>query len=121
MHLTAEPMPDDSTPQAFRYGPIVLSGDFGSQGLTEELIRHQQCPETRKAPMDVPSLRAEGKLENWIKPAGSAPLTFRIAGSNPPITFRPLNVINCCGDGLRLTGVFHDCSGHLYSVNTPLT
>jgi DUF1680 family protein len=37
MRLSVEAMPDDSTTQAFLYGPLVLAGDLGSEGLTEEL------------------------------------------------------------------------------------
>jgi hypothetical protein len=41
MRLMSEPMPDDPAMQAFLFGPIVLSGDFGTQGLTEQLVGHQ--------------------------------------------------------------------------------
>jgi hypothetical protein len=37
MRLTVEAMPDDATTQAFLYGPLVLAGDLGNEGLTEEL------------------------------------------------------------------------------------
>jgi len=92
MRLTSEAMPDDASVQAFLYGPIVLAGDLGSQGLTPELINHQQGPETRNAPMHVPGLRAQGKqLDDWIKPDGATPLAFRVTSANPPIKLRPLN------------------------------
>ncbi|MEI9974736.1 MAG: hypothetical protein WDO73_23410 [Ignavibacteriota bacterium] len=38
MSLTVEAMPDDPKTQAFLYGPIVLAGDLGSDGLTEQMI-----------------------------------------------------------------------------------
>ena len=38
MHLTVEATPDDPTLQAFLYGPLVLAGDFGSAGLTKEML-----------------------------------------------------------------------------------
>jgi DUF1680 family protein len=92
MRLTSEALPDDPTQQAFLYGPIVLAGDLGPQGLTEQLIRNQQAPDTAKAPMDVPSLKPSGKdLADWVKPSGSAPLTFQTTGQRQDITFRPLN------------------------------
>jgi DUF1680 family protein len=92
MNLTAEPFADDSRVQAFLYGPIVLAGDLGAQGLTEELIVDKQGPEVAKAPMSVPELHASGKkLEDWIKPDSSAPLTFRTAGSSTSVTLKPLN------------------------------
>ena len=38
MHLHAEAMPDDRSTQAFLYGPVVLAGDLGGNGLTESHI-----------------------------------------------------------------------------------
>ena len=92
MSLAAEPFSDEPGVQAFLYGPIVLAGDLGAQGLTEALIAGQQGPATSKIPMSVPELHASGKkLEDWIKRDGSAPLTFRTAGSGSGVTLKPLN------------------------------
>src|SRR6202034_1088421 len=38
MHLHVESMPDDPKRQAFLYGPLVLAGDLGGEGLTEANI-----------------------------------------------------------------------------------
>ena len=38
MHLHAQAMPDDPAMQAFLYGPLVLAGDLGGEGLTEAHI-----------------------------------------------------------------------------------
>ena len=38
MHLHVEPLPDDPHMQAFLYGPLVLAGDLGNEGLTEAHI-----------------------------------------------------------------------------------
>ena len=38
MHLHVEAMPDDPHMQAFLYGPLVLAGDLGNEGLTEAHI-----------------------------------------------------------------------------------
>ena len=92
MGLSAEPFPDDPRVLAFLYGPIVLAGDLGAQGLSEDLILDQQGPAVAKIPMSVPELRVSGKtLEDWIKPDGSAPLTFRAAASNGSVALKPLN------------------------------
>ena len=93
MSLAAEAFPDDPRVQAFRYGPIVLAGDLGAQGLRDDLVLDQQGPEVSKAaPISVPELRASGKkLEDWIKQDGNTPLTFRIAASNASVTLKPLN------------------------------
>src|SRR5262249_62083352 len=34
LHLHAESLPDDPRMQAFLYGPLVLAGDLGGEGLT---------------------------------------------------------------------------------------
>ena len=61
MSLAAEAFPDEPRTQAFLFGPIVLAGDLGAQGLTDALIVDQQAPEVAKIPMSVPELRASGK------------------------------------------------------------
>jgi len=54
MSLAAEPFADEPAVQAFLYGPVVLAGDFGNQGLTDALVNNQQGPAVAKAPMSVP-------------------------------------------------------------------
>jgi DUF1680 family protein len=46
MHVTVEKTPDDHT-QAFLYGPLVLAGDFGSEGLTESMLVGPNSPRVR--------------------------------------------------------------------------
>jgi hypothetical protein len=42
--------------------------------------------------MSVPDLRSSGKkLEDWIKPDGSTPHSFRAAASSGNVTLKPLN------------------------------
>jgi len=92
MSLAAEPFPGEPRVQAFLYGPIALAGDLSAEGLTEELILDQQGPAVAGIPMGVPELHASGKkIEDWIKRDGSAPLTFRAAGSESGVTLKPLN------------------------------
>jgi DUF1680 family protein len=92
MSLAAESFADAPSVQAFRYGPIVLAGDLGKEGLTDALVANQQGPAVNKAPISVPDLRASGKkLEDWIKPEGAAPLTFRAASAGGSVTLKPLN------------------------------
>ena len=47
MHLSVEAMPDDPKTQAFLYGPLVLAGDLGSEGLTEQLTVGPNAPRMR--------------------------------------------------------------------------
>ncbi len=81
MRLTAEPLADDPTQQAFLYGPLVLAGQFPKTGLEDDL-EHNQGPEIQEAPaVDVPALKANGAEPGvWIKPVPGEALTFRITG-----------------------------------------
>jgi len=90
MRLTAEPLADDRTQQAFLYGPLVLAGQFPKTGLAEDL-EHHQGPETQEAPaLDVPLLKGAGPdPATWIKPVPGEALTFRTTGQE--LTLKPLN------------------------------
>jgi len=93
MHLSVEAMPDDPKTQAFLYGPLVLAGDLGSEGLTEQLTVGPNAPRMRGMPLEIPSFQAAGTdPASWIKPAG-APLTFRTTGQQKDVTLAPLNSI----------------------------
>jgi DUF1680 family protein len=108
MHLGVEAMPDDSRVQAFLYGPLVLAGDLGAEGLTEAhiigpnfrvgapgleqhgspLARSNQVPPVPD--LEIPRLRPSGEdPASWIKPAAE-PLTFRTIGQSRDVTFLPL-------------------------------
>jgi DUF1680 family protein len=91
MRLHMEAMPDDPAVQAAMYGPIVLAGDLGSEGLTDKLIIGPEGPQMRRLPMDVPGLRAGGKdPAAWIKNGGQ-PLVFETTGQSKNFTLAPLN------------------------------
>ena len=104
MHLSVEAMPDDPTLQAFLYGPVVLAGDLGNEGLTPQMIDGQQGPAVRR-PDGPPANPNRPMLESvvlppfhaaapdpasWIKPA-EKPLTFRTTGQKQDVTLFPLN------------------------------
>jgi DUF1680 family protein len=108
-HLTVEATPDDPHTQAFLYGPLVLAGDFGAEGLNEHLLEGPSAPAVRRGnesiptssnqpnvqpppPLDVPVLHPTGDIASWVKP-GDQPLTFRITGQSKDITLAPLNSI----------------------------
>jgi len=93
MDLHVAAMPDDPALQAVLYGPLVLAGDLGSQGLTRKMIVGPQGPETGSLPIEIPRFQSAGKdLKEWIRPQGE-PLTFRTAGQPRDITLTPLNRI----------------------------
>ena len=94
MSLHAHPMPDDPTLEAFLYGPLVLAGELGAEGLTREM--HYGGADGRNKlvgdPVPVPDFRASGKsLDSWIKPVPGRPLAFRTAGQARDVTLIPLN------------------------------
>jgi DUF1680 family protein len=93
MQLRIESMPDDKHMQAVLYGPVVLAGDLGSDGLTEDLIVGPNAPRLQRLPMNVPTFRAASADPNsWIKP-GNAPMSFRTTGQQTDVTLAPLNSI----------------------------
>jgi DUF1680 family protein len=89
MSLRTEAMPDDPKTQAILYGPVVLAGDLGAEGLTERMIIGPNNPAVQRNPIEVPAFKA---APGWIQPAG-APLTFRTTGQVKDVTLVPLNRI----------------------------
>lgn len=85
MSLRAEPLPDAPEIQAFFYGPVLLAGRLGTEGLTRETMygdpNTTDWPQAIKsAPVPAPEFVApSGGPAAWIKPAGK-PLEFRTAG-----------------------------------------
>ncbi len=94
MQLRVERMPDDPKMQAFLYGPLVLAGDLGADGLTEAVIVGPSAPQMRRAPqLDVPTFRAANSdPSSWIKPADK-PLAFRTTGQQKDVTLAPISCI----------------------------
>ena len=98
MQLRIEAMPDDPKMQAVLYGPVVLAGDLGSDGLTPELIVGPNAPRLQRMPIQVPVFKAAGAdPSSWIKPGaikpGDKPLTFHTSGQQKDVTLAPLNSI----------------------------
>jgi hypothetical protein len=111
MELHIEAMPDDSSMQAILYGPLVLAGDLGSDGLAEKMIIGPNRPRLAPRPgqtgqfnpppdapppapeIKIPTFRAANADPNsWIKPGDQA-LTFTTVGQAKDVTLVPLNSI----------------------------
>jgi DUF1680 family protein len=92
MRLSVEAMPDDRQLQAFLYGPLVLAGDLGDEGLNERTIIGTSGPAMNRVPkIEVPAFHAAGEdPESWIKP-GDKPQTFRTVGQKRDVDLMPLN------------------------------
>jgi hypothetical protein len=93
MSLRTEAMPDDPRVFAFLYGPVVLAGDLGTEGLTDKVRYGPSAP-----PMDrmltppVPALVTDAKdVRTAVTPVAGAPLTFRTDGIGRPrdVTLTP--------------------------------
>jgi uncharacterized protein len=94
MHLHVESMPDDTQLQALLYGPLVLAGQLGSEGLRTEDIVGPLGPELEHHPMKVPDLHAPaGDLTRSVQPVKGNRLAFETAGQDRNITLVPLNTV----------------------------
>ncbi len=91
MELRREPMPDDPSVQAVFYGPLLLAGQFGNEGLTRELVIGPMGPQLKKAPPPVLPRLAAGES---IVP-GDRPLTFRATDSQgKQVALIPFNEVS---------------------------
>ena len=93
MRLRVEAMPDEPETQAFLYGPLVLAGDLGGEGLTEDLLTGRNAPLQQAMNLAIPSFRAaKPDPSSWIRPADN-PLSFRTTGQTKDLALEPLNRI----------------------------
>lgn len=90
MSLRIEAMPDDETLQAVMYGPLVLAGQLGNQGLDQAFTYPGYDTAPSGEPVQVPEIVSSSKeLAAWVEPAGE-PLTFRSTGQRASTTLVPL-------------------------------
>lgn len=92
MHLHIEAMPDEPATQAVLYGPLVLAGKLGADGLTKEMTVGPLGPSIRKHPMDVPAFQASGAdVNTWVQPVRGETLTFQTRGQAKDVTLVPFH------------------------------
>ncbi|HEU4388101.1 MAG TPA: DUF6805 domain-containing protein, partial [Blastocatellia bacterium] len=93
MSLHAEAMPDDPAMIAFLYGPIVLGGDLGKEGLDDTKRYGPNAPQLgRVKPVQVPALVCDLKdVLQRLKPVAGAAMTFKTTGIGRPadVTLQP--------------------------------
>jgi DUF1680 family protein len=86
MSLYMEAMPDDPSIVAFLYGPLVLAGDLGKEGL-EEAVRHgPMAPQMEKtSTVEIPVFRCDAKevLTRLVREPGTK-TSFRTSGPGIP-------------------------------------
>jgi len=91
MNLHMHPMPDDASLQAIMYGPLVLAGDLGREGLTDEMRQGGDNPPEQNKPAAAPEFEApSGDPRSWIDPVERLPLMFRTKGQRRDISLLPL-------------------------------
>jgi len=87
MSLRQEAMPDDPKTVALLYGPLVLAGDLGREGLSESVRYGPSAPPMRRVtPVEVPALVVadpQGLLAS-VRPVPGAPIGFRTEGIGRP-------------------------------------
>ncbi len=91
MGLRVEAMPDDPNMIAILYGPIVLAGDLGREGLTEAMRYGSNAPQVNRLPaMEVPVFLGEVKdvLAKVQPVAGSG----AGAGAGTPLAFQTIGL-----------------------------
>ncbi len=100
MRLHAEPLLGDPTHQAALYGPMVLAGRLGTEGLTKEMQYDADHGNTELAPPHAkPVGSAEISLKSrdewhsmaWLEPVNGEALTFQTLGQSSKTTLVPLN------------------------------
>jgi DUF1680 family protein len=95
MSLHINSMPDDSTLQAVMYGPLVLTGRLGTEGLTKEILRAEptkirQVPEYKAKPVPAPEFKTKSQdPRDWIEPVPGRSLEFRTVGQARNVTLVP--------------------------------
>ena len=97
MRLHVHPMPDDDSIQAVMYGPLVLVGRMGTDGITDdnrraEPTKPRTVPEYRNpAPPAAPAISAPSdNVASWVKPVSGKPLEFHTFGQEKDFTLSPL-------------------------------
>lgn len=89
MSLRMEPLPDDPATAAICYGPLVLAGELGVEGLTEAM-QHAASYLPSRRPVVVPALIAAGDpIATLIKPAPDKRLTFQVQAQDRRILLSP--------------------------------
>lgn len=83
MTIRDEGLSGDETQRAILYGPLLLAGEFGSEGITPQLrVGPMGSHPGKAATVNIPVLPfGNHDVSTWIHP-GAASLTFETAGSD---------------------------------------
>jgi uncharacterized protein len=90
MSFHAAPLPGNPSLQAMMYGPLVLAGLMGRDGLTNEMMYGMEGPSYTGKFTDAPMPRVEpGAAGSWVEKRVD-PLRFRTAATSAPMELKPL-------------------------------
>lgn len=94
MDLHIEAMPDDSSLQAFLYGPLVLASRLDETRLPDSLVAGFQAPDVKKEPPPETShlTASDANVRGW-KRAPTNGMEFHLPGVGRPRAFVPFNSI----------------------------
>jgi hypothetical protein len=91
MSLRMETLPGDETQQAAMYGPLVLAGRLGTEGLTMEMFYSEYSTVPPGQQIFAPAITTGPKDPvGWLKPVADQPLTFQSVGQDKTISLIPL-------------------------------
>ncbi len=91
MSLRIETLPGDDTQQAAMYGPLVLAGRLGTEGLTKQMFYSEYSTAPAGEPIPAPAIATSPKDPlGWLKPVSGQPLTFQTVGQEKQISLIPL-------------------------------
>jgi len=91
MSLRIETLPGDDTQQAAMYGPLVLAGRLGTEGLTKEMFYAESSTTPPGEQIFAPVITTSRKDPlGWLKPVSGQPLTFQTMGQDKTISLIPL-------------------------------
>ncbi len=88
MNLHTAPLPGDDSQQAMMYGPLVLAGLLGDEGLTEANTYLHSDTTPGGSPVPTPEIQVtESNPNGWVEPQHGQPLTFQTAfqSGNTPV------------------------------------
>ena len=87
MQIRTEPLPDTEGFAAIFYGPVLLAGDLGREGLEDSDFLSQSLNEQKElAAAQIPVLLASaGEIPLHVTPVADEPLTFRLQGIVDPV------------------------------------
>ena len=91
MSLHVDPLLGDESWQAAMYGPLVLAGRLGAEGLTESMTRIGYDTTPGGKPRPAPVIRAHASdAFDWVEAVAGQRLSFRTAGQSESISLVPL-------------------------------